>query len=724
MNMALALRENSELEENTVLHRACAKCREYFALIKEYPVEVNSQTRSRSMRFHNINGMMEASRNGCHLCTLILTEMDQETRTKLMTELRANRNTGEHMLAIVWHQITQSRDRIPRAIYEPILRIEEPRIEPGVLNRRTVCDLKIFPLETDEQVHRLTNPVSDSTRSWETFNTLHHWLRVCEATHSKCVTRRQAALRQLPTRLLYVNAFGAESNISLRESSRIPIGTRYITLSHCWGPTNQGQLKLLTANYDEFTRGIPIRDLPQSFADAVGLTKSLGIDYLWIDSLCIVQDCQTDWAKECTLMSDVYAGSFLNIAANSSLDSRGGIFRPRDPKKVTPFRARISFAPNHWVRKQFVVFPHTWGLGSLNDAPLSQRAWVVQERLLAPRTVHFLAHKVVWECSSLSASESDATGLIEKQSGSVIRNWAVPSARDYERFHRDASCLWKWHDALKLYTKGNLTYDSDKLVAISGVARFIQQELWRNPDIQYYAGLWSYQIEWQLLWYAFWGGSRYTDYRAPSWSWASYNGEASSYYFYHETRHTFLARVLNVQVEAVDAFGSVTGGHLNIRGPMCRAKPVMESLSSDRGKEAKMTLIQTGIQIEFQELIFDELPTIHDEFVLLGVVKSLDLTNTPMMGLILQSTGLKKGEYKRAGFFHIYNWMPQNLREELEYARLHEITRGWGHDTDDIGSEERTDYVDLEAAFADMDLPQDMYEKKDTSSEIYEVVII
>ena len=166
-------------------------------------------------------------------------------------------------------------------------------------------------------------------------------------------------------------------------------------------------------------------------------------------------------------MSDVYSGSFLNIAATSSSDSQGGPYHERNPLQVTPFRAKLSFALNHWKKRPFAFFPRTNRYGHLHHTPLAKPAWVVQERLLVPRTVHFLRHKVVWECTDLTASESDTEGVIDRSKGHWIQSWAVLGQKVLRELGHDIACLNRWTNAVRLYSRGQLSCESDKLIAIS-----------------------------------------------------------------------------------------------------------------------------------------------------------------------------------------------------------------------------------------------------------------
>jgi Heterokaryon incompatibility protein (HET) len=200
-----------------------------------------------------------------------------------------------------------------------------------------------------------------------------------------------SAKRRLPTRIIDV------SKLRVIDSKNLPIKTPYLTLSHCWGQ-NPSFVRLTSITYEEYYDSIPWTSLPQTFKDALELTRSLGFGYIWIDALCIVQDSKSDWQYEAALMGDVYAHGNLNIAATTSNSGAGGIL-PRDSRPFSHCLIGVTDGAgnSHTFRThKGTVFPH-----NIEDpvlAPLGNRAWVVQERLLSPRIVHFVSDQVFWEC--------------------------------------------------------------------------------------------------------------------------------------------------------------------------------------------------------------------------------------------------------------------------------------------------------------------------------------
>lgn len=503
--------------------------------------------------------------------------------------------------------------------------------------------------------------MSTSTESSETLKCIQSWLYDCDRRHKDCIRRRQSRQFYLPYRLLYV---GADQRVELRESKKIlPYRPEYLTLSHCWGKT--GGLKLTEGKYAEFLDGIELETLPRTFRDAVDLTRRIGKDYLWIDSMCTIQDSVLDWREESPRMSEIYAGAFLNIAAMSSWNSHGGIYQRRSPLSFMPCQIKMDWSALNWHQKIVGLWPKGYRDDIVGNAPLTTRAWAVQERLLAPRTVHFLAHKVVWECASFHASESDCQGALESRrpfTNDGLR-WAIPPPQDQPLFQ--TACLEKWYEALSMYTHGDLTFQTDKLIAISGLARILKS-MWRGGSVKYWVGMWSYQLEWSLCWYTYSPGQRPAHPLAPSWSWASIRGRV--YTPQLPSRLRYLSRVLRVEPESTnDLFEAIGGSILRILGPLC---PVTASPDTN-GTEPQL---QFGGRRLNMDLKLDEgiLPiqehTSEDQLFLLGIAVDLEQTLSPMIGLVVRKTGNKIGEYVRMGQWTIYNDYP----EDNGYGRVGE----------------------------------------------------
>lgn len=183
--------------------------------------------------------------------------------------------------------------------------------------------------------------------------------------------------------------------IRLAVSSKDQFEGSYLTLSHCWG--QREFLKLTRDNMMDLRSGFPTSSLPRTFQEAVQVARRLGVRYIWIDSLCIIQGDEADWYQESMQMGKVYANAICNIAATASRDDTEGLFRDRNPARMHRVECEVAFnsvGESHH-RLFTVVQTHWWG-SLLNDQPLNLRAWVMQERLLARRVIHFGEEEVVW----------------------------------------------------------------------------------------------------------------------------------------------------------------------------------------------------------------------------------------------------------------------------------------------------------------------------------------
>lgn len=224
------------------------------------------------------------------------------------------------------------------------------------------------------------------------------------------------------------------------------------------------------------------------------MTRLLGVRYIWIDSLCIMQDSVSDWQAESSAMGKVYEYSICNIAATAaSTDGMSGLYRRRNAALITPHRVHVRYR-NHDA--SYICFlGGQWGR-RITSAGLNTRGWVFQERLLSPRTLH-CSSQLFWECRRLSVCEAYPCALsrepmslgddVDQDLPSNMKKW-----RDELQEHGVAL----WNTAVQAYGRSSLTRPTDRLVAIAGIARQMQSVI--RDD--YLAGLWKQQLPYGLLW--------------------------------------------------------------------------------------------------------------------------------------------------------------------------------------------------------------------------------
>lgn len=218
------------------------------------------------------------------------------------------------------------------------------------------------------------------------------WLETCRKSHGQCELPSEDFI---PTKLIYTEADQARLCFS-KDLFYLP---EYATLSRCWG--NNAFHTLQRKNLELFKSRIPREALSQTISDSIKIARDLGISYIWIDSLCIIQDDDSDWMRESSLMSSVYGGSSLNIAASGAVDGRSGCFLQRSHT----WNCLVEVTLGSQLER-FQCVPLGMYYESLRVGPLGKRGWALQERLLPARTLHFTPTQMVWECQNRTASES------------------------------------------------------------------------------------------------------------------------------------------------------------------------------------------------------------------------------------------------------------------------------------------------------------------------------
>ncbi|KAK3984965.1 heterokaryon incompatibility protein-domain-containing protein [Cladorrhinum sp. PSN332] len=324
----------------------------------------------------------------------------------------------------------------------------------------------------------------------DSFPVLESWYHECVNTsqHHRCNSEPQT----LPTRLLYVGSQASPTLQLVQSAGQTGI---YAALSHCWG-TAQHDARTTMANFSDMLKGIQESWLPKTFSDAVQIARQLGVQHLWIDSLCIIQDDEADWQKESGAMAAVYSNAHLTLAATASKDSDGGFIFDREPAKHV-----VSADGDKIIC--YIRYPAGENR-SLFQSPLYKRGWVLQEMVLSRRTVHFARDQLFWHCRSRITSED---GFFDAALGLTYSDLDSPQ--------KAQESWWTW---IEDYSNRQLTRPSDKFAALAGLTKSFPHG--GKP----LAGLWADDLHFGLLWCAGQGATRANLKGIPSWSWASVNG--------------------------------------------------------------------------------------------------------------------------------------------------------------------------------------------------------
>jgi len=402
-----------------------------------------------------------------------------------------------------------------------------------------------------------------------TLRLANRWLKNCAINHEECSEGFLSGF--MPSRLIDIGLDGAISPKLIETSSMIS-PQRYLSLSHCWG--GKVPLSLCHDSLAGMREEISYGDLPKTFQHALIVTRQLGCRYVWIDSLCIIQDSHEDWVKESDRMRHVYANSFCNIAASAAENSSEGLFFDRYPGSIMPLRISINGSG-------YLIDPPFAGMHMVDQAPLSRRGWVFQERLLSPRILHFTASQVFWECRSYCACETYPSAYPMGSIPFMSPLRRINPAQDGLRIRRrDGGGIFNtspdtfldqfalWNMIIANYSRCSLTQHTDRLVAMSGIAAKFQEVSNDNVN-DYLAGMWRKQLPYSLTWQALGKNSRPAAYTAPTWSWASITGLVKRKSLTNSQRQQLVKITAGfVEPAGSNKFGQVNSGFVTLKGSL------------------------------------------------------------------------------------------------------------------------------------------------------------
>jgi hypothetical protein len=315
-------------------------------------------------------------------------------------------------------------------------------------------------------------------------------LAECISSHNICVSTK----RTLPTRVLQIFGEIEALGVRLIETKGMP-AVKYFALSHCWGPIDKQPLRTTRTSYSRHLHSITQDQLPKTFKDAILLTRLLNIEYLWIDSLCIIQDNEEDWRLEAGKMADVYRNATLVISASEAKDSTEGLFiteRKRETVMAVPYIAEGI------VQGTFNIAQLPERSSRPKETHLNTRAWAFQERLLARRIMFFTRGGMYWKCREFEILEH--------------------GIKHFMRFHENDS----WLEMLREYSKKELTNAGDRLYALQGVVEDMRDA--RGDHYYDSCGVWESDLYKQLLWRRAEPILETEILDLPTWTWAATGG--------------------------------------------------------------------------------------------------------------------------------------------------------------------------------------------------------
>ncbi|KAK4450331.1 heterokaryon incompatibility protein-domain-containing protein [Podospora aff. communis PSN243] len=529
-----------------------------------------------------------------------------------------------------------------------------------------------------------------------------NWVRSeidqCERLHSHGATSGNDNF--LPSRLIDVghDDSGVSPRLVITDYRLRRRCPPYVALSYCWGtPADSAtQFKTTKASLPARTAGFATNTMTNVMQDAVATTRALGIRYIWIDAVCIIQDDLADWEIESSTMRDVYENAHVTICTIASPSCHTGFLERNPPAITVPFQSAIdpSIKGSISLRTGGLATPtpyidHDIDLTfqeSENDGKWAQRAWTFQESMLSTRKLYFGSFQLAFSCPKHTTTDTGLAYLNGDNQHGVIPFPTHPQSRHEA-----------WHEVVIRFASRDLTHEKDRLPAFSGLARVMGL----GPE-QYYAGHWKPYLAVSLCWLRDVNAmipppptrdqilrhkAADDTYGAPSWSWAVRRQAIfvpGSVFDCREEAKSITART---QLHGSDPFGRVSDGFLRLEGKLFRlgkgVKIVREEPSGDSSG--------LGVRFDYRCVRIDGEKLAHvgldwnvteveedgDGLALLLLVSSLWDYGGPRrerygFGIVLHPCRAVPGKYIRVGAFETTP-LGYKLSRRLEYRPVEVI---------------------------------------------------
>lgn len=556
------------------------------------------------------------------------------------------------------------------------LRIFRPDIDP------TAEDAREIP-----SVIGNAQLVPEHSDSAESLSLLQSWYQTCRDTQVLCQSKTQSVL---PTRVIDTGtSLVTTADVSLLETE----GLRgdYMALSYCWGDTKiHRAFTTVRANIDQFKQRIAFKLLPLTLQHAISLARKLKLRYIWIDALCIIQDDKEDWKTQAATMCDVYTKAAITVVACRSDGSSGGIFGVQKyssysqiPYKKTYVNVSEDYNRDHGYNEL---------LHERSDLDrIHTRAWTFQEAILSTRAVLFTSQEMRWECNTCR----------ECQCGKVSK--AFPAVLDPDETEYELYRSWRlddffpattideaydqWRSMYAFYTLRILTNDSDRLVALSGLARRfanIVEAKFPPKGETYLAGIWRNSLPRGLLWHV--ESKKLSNvpnrrherprvWRAPSYSWASMEADVDQHNFGDlQSRGRVLET--STELDGPDPFGLVKEGpsnYLRLDSPLLRdirfnhdisAKSKLQRFPTVSYQGSNLRLDSLRIDNDLEDKTYKHLQNESQDFAILIVGYSPG--GDTHESLVLEPVAGRQETFQRIGIAKL----GQHMREPPEHKRL------------------------------------------------------
>ncbi|OTA35984.1 hypothetical protein BTJ68_05094 [Hortaea werneckii EXF-2000] len=479
----------------------CARCQGYKRTLAAFLISsVEDGTRAdygAVKLFETFKSLETSARNGCNLCRFWTSALiDGCFSHQDLTRFQASSAAVSLTLPVV----ALTRNSGPRRPDEPLFMRAKCLV---------TADIGLTPSLGPPQQNFYKPSVWENPKNDELVEKIRNWLRQCSSSHKIC--RDTYASGALPKRLIRTE----RGRTRLVDSAFLPADVEYVTLSYCWG---QGQgIVLTTSTARSLYTEIEMYQLSRTLQDAIWVCSVLGIEYIWVDALCISQDMDSpEWRAEANRMNEVYGNAKFTLSVCSASSASEGFLRPRG------ISADLNSALEAKMCEKSLSLKGVTLSEIRSLSPLARRGWTFQEELLSPKILYYSDQGTFWSCRSSKHTESR---VVETGADRGFPDVTFPKPLDAHAFLTARYPLFLWDSMIDSYSRRAFTKSSDYLPAVSGLASLVE----RRTHDEHLSGLWRSRLPGQLLWVV--ESLDLSDIQAapfdhhsvaaPSWSWAS-----------------------------------------------------------------------------------------------------------------------------------------------------------------------------------------------------------
>lgn len=682
----------------------CQRCAEFHSQLRHR--ELPDQD-TRFILHQNRQDLELSAGQGCPLCSLVADAIDEDE-----PRVRREAESGEQFY--MPPDAEPEPDGKDPTVYLNV--VKGPEIMTRQYYLRIQCQKwrDSLPISrVEEGAFPFYNPMEEDrmglgTASKRTFQTAGCWLQNCKASPAHAACQRTSNLvggsDSFPSRLIYVPPTEQKDAQPFLVNGGDVQGQPYVALSYCWGLT--ATVRTTKSNLSQHFHSIgPINSLPATIRDAILATQFLGISYIWIDALCIIQDDPQDWSSEAKLMHLIYLNAELTISSLTAKASTDPLFLPAKIRSVypvpIPFWDAKSHRPSYMPSSNPPAFYthaifRTWLHNSHDpstflNGPIHTRGWTLQEQLLSTRTLIFGNGILHWECLCQYTTEADPTSSAYRdaqlaryvpqiEAKCSIRGVSSGSGQLAETWCWKKSPFEVWQDLVGEVTRRDFTKFEDRLPAFMGVAKFMVDNgvflmsaatVGKTEEMEFVGGVWKGE---KLLQSLCWNvvapvkdekeDSQELGIQQPSWTWVGVKGEIGFRYLDRSGRED-REPVPEVVVESVTAdVDPVTfrvGGSIALRGRLYRKKVLEELFEKEWGNSLNYSFDYEGVSKMEDLYILDVLAFPRGPLPTgFGYPMYPEGRPPERVFLILQRLGrvqteVQKGEYRRVGVGS-YTW--------------------------------------------------------------------